>query len=179
MGHILGVIPMRLRLHARSVLALGAAALLVAALPVADRLSTSEVSVAQASDAVPHLRLNRSAPAADSTVAASPAEIRLFFSEPPQMRGTSIRLTRGTEDLVASTDATADIEDPREVFIRPEGTLTPGSYTVHWRVIAQDGHTQRGSFGFRVAAGEEAAGEEADANRTPIRIHRAEQLTPR
>jgi methionine-rich copper-binding protein CopC len=101
----------------------------------------------------PHLRLERSTPAADSTVAASPPEIRLFFSEPPQMRGTSVRLTRGPEALVQTTDAAADGEDPKQVFIRPAEPLTPGAYTVHWRVIAQDGHTQRGTFEFRVATG--------------------------
>jgi len=106
----------------------------------------------QAEDRVPHLRLVATSPAADSTVAGSPAEIRLFFSEAPQMRGTTVRLTRGAEELVASTDATADPEDAKELFIRPSAPLTPGTYTVHWRVIAQDGHTQRGTFEFRVAS---------------------------
>lgn len=107
---------------------------------------------AHAEDGVPHLRLVATSPAADSTVAGSPAEIRLFFSEPPQMRGTTIRLTRGAEDLVEATEAAADPEDAKELFIRPASPLAPGTYTVHWRVIAEDGHTQRGTFEFRVAA---------------------------
>ncbi len=146
-----------------SLFLLGTAGLLLAGLPVGERSLTPEPAVAEASDAVPHLRLERSSPAADSTVTGSPEEIRLFFSEPPQMRGTSVRLTRGAEELVASTDAVAYAEDPRQVFIRPEAPLTPGGYTVHWRVIAQDGHTQRGTFVFQVAGAEAMAGGEAGA----------------
>jgi methionine-rich copper-binding protein CopC len=31
--------------------------------------------------------------------------------------------------------------------------LTPGSYTLEWRVLSADGHLTRGSFPFRVAPG--------------------------
>jgi copper resistance protein C len=103
-------------------------------------------------DEAPHLRLERSVPAADSTVAASPPEIRLFFSEAPHMNGTTVRLANAAEELVETSAAAANTEDPRQVFIRPANPLAAGSYTVHWRVIAQDGHTQRGSFDFRVGS---------------------------
>ncbi len=105
-----------------------------------------------ATDAAPHLRLNSTQPAADASVAESPAEIRLFFSEPPQMQGTSVRLANASGDLVPTTEAVADDGDAREVYIVPEGSLAPGAYTVHWRVIAQDGHAQRGDFSFQVSA---------------------------
>lgn len=110
------------------------------------------VGEALADDGVPHLRLVATSPAADSAVAGSPAEIRLFFSEAPRLRGTTIRLTRGADELVESTEAAADPEDAKELFIRPASPLAPGAYTVHWRVIAEDGHTQRGTFEFRVTA---------------------------
>ncbi len=103
-------------------------------------------------DEVPHLRLVSTSPAADTIVAESPSEIRLFFSEPPQMQGTTVRVADASEALVASTAVAADGDDPRQVYIRPVAALGAGSYTVHWRVIAQDGHTQRGSFGFRVGS---------------------------
>jgi methionine-rich copper-binding protein CopC len=115
----------------------------------------ASASMEATGDPAPHLRLVRTTPAADTTVAASPAEIRLFFSEAPQMRGTSVRLADAANNLVASTEAAADAEDARQVWIAPEAPLAPGRYTVHWRVIAQDGHTQRGSFSFRVGGGTE------------------------
>jgi copper resistance protein C len=101
---------------------------------------------------VRHLRLVRTAPEAESVVTGSPEEIRAVFSEPPQARGSTLRLTRGAEDIVATTDTSPDDEDPRQLVIRPEAPLAPGAYTVHWRVIAQDGHTQRGTWSFRVSA---------------------------
>lgn len=97
-----------------------------------------------------HLRLDRTEPSADAVVEGSPGEIRLFFSEPPQTQGTSLRLADGFGDLVATTEAVANGGDAREIFIVPDEPLAPGVYTVHWRVIAQDGHAQRGDFNFQV-----------------------------
>jgi len=104
--------------------------------------------------AAPHLRLVATQPAADTVLASAPEEIRLFFSEAPQMRGTTVRLVNAAEELVPTTAAAADPEDGRQVFIRPTAGLAAGIYTVQWRVIAQDGHTQRGDFGFRIGSGE-------------------------
>lgn len=99
-----------------------------------------------------HISLVRTAPEAAATLSASPAEIRLWFSESPQMRGTSVRLADAAGELVATTPAAPDGSDPRQVFTRPETVLAPGSYTVHWRAIAQDGHAANGRFEFRVQA---------------------------
>lgn len=97
-----------------------------------------------------HLRLLATSPAADSVITESPEEVRLWFSEPPQAGGTAVRLTDEEGELVPSTEAAPDDEDPTQVFIRPRGRLAPGAYTVHWRVIAQDGHAQNGSFAFEL-----------------------------
>jgi copper resistance protein C len=97
-----------------------------------------------------HLRLEATSPAADTVITEPPEEIRLFFSEPPQMRGTAVRLADGEGELVPTTDATADEDDPSQVFIRPREPLTTGEYTVHWRTIAQDGHAQNGNFSFEL-----------------------------
>jgi copper resistance protein C len=97
-----------------------------------------------------HVSLVRSAPEANATLSAPPPEIRLWFSEAPQTRGTSVRLVDAAGELVATTPAIADEADPRQVFIRPEAELAPGSYTVHWRAIAQDGHASNGRLEFRV-----------------------------
>ena len=128
---------------------LAGGALVVMAAPVAD---AADHDLRAAGPEAPHLTLVRTSPATDTTLAQGPAEIRLWFSEEPQMRGTSVRLTRGEDELVPSTDAAADAEDPKQVFIRPSTPLAAGSYMVHWRVIAQDGHTQRGTFSFRVGS---------------------------
>lgn len=102
------------------------------------------------SDATRHLRLTATFPAADTVVTEPPDEIRLWFSESPEMNGTAVRLADAGGGLVPTSDAVADEEDPRQVFILPREPLAPGEYTVHWRVIAQDGHAQNGTFGFEI-----------------------------
>jgi copper resistance protein C len=137
---------------------------------IAPTLASASLKDTTGQAEIPHLRLVSSSPAADTTLAQSPAEIRLFFSEPPQMRGTSVRLADAGDNLVASSDAAADSEDARQVWIAPEAPLAPGRYTVHWRVIAEDGHTQRGSFSFQVggaAAGEVAVTATESASAAP------------
>lgn len=101
--------------------------------------------------AIRHLQLVRTAPAADAQLQSSPREIRLVFSEAPQLASSSIRLTRGEETLVPSTEAAADSTDAKQLVIRPTRALTSGSYMVHWRVMSSDGHTVRGTYGFKVA----------------------------
>ncbi|TVP80260.1 MAG: copper resistance protein CopC [Gemmatimonadales bacterium] len=127
-----------------------AAALFVAALGALLLAGTGTADLS-AADRL-HLELRDSDPKADSTIVEAPSEVRLFFSEPPQMHGTSVRLVTEDEELVETTDAVADEEDPRQVFITPgeDVTLEDGTYTVMWRVIAQDGHAQRGEFVFHL-----------------------------
>ena len=98
-----------------------------------------------------HLALRSSMPEADDTVGSNLAEVRLFFTEAPQMNGTTVRIANAREELVSSSEAAADAQDPTQVFVRPAGPLGPGTYTVHWRAIAQDGHAVNGDFGFQVA----------------------------
>lgn len=99
-----------------------------------------------------HLRLEATSPAADTVITEPPAEIRLWFSEPPRMRGTAVRLADAGGKLVPTSEAAPDEDDPSQVLIRPRAPLPPGEYTVHWRVIARDGHAQNGTFGFELGS---------------------------
>jgi methionine-rich copper-binding protein CopC len=123
---------------------------LAIAVTVSAWLATS--GSASAAEVVRHLSLVRSSPAADANLQSSPREIRLVFSEAPQLASSSIRLTRGTETLVPSTDTAADSADAKQLVIHPTQALANGSYTVHWRVMAKDGHSIRGTYGFQVSA---------------------------
>lgn len=100
-----------------------------------------------------HLELRNSAPEADSTIAEQPAEVRLFFSEPPQEEGARVRLVTANEELVETSETLVNEEDPRQLFITlgEDIELADGTYTVLWRVIAQDGHAQNGNFVFHLA----------------------------
>lgn len=102
-------------------------------------------------DAGRHLQLDRSHPAADTTV-ASPSEIRLWFSQVPQAEATSLRLIRDGSPVSTVGELKPDAADA-SIFAAPvQGTLADGSYTVSWRTMAADGHVVRGDFAFTVRA---------------------------
>lgn len=98
-----------------------------------------------------HFALDRSTPEADATVEA-PSEIRLWFTQEPQEGTASIRVVEAEEASVHVTEATQDNEDATSFYVQLHGTLPPGTYTVSWRGMGQDGHVVRDSFQFSVAA---------------------------
>jgi methionine-rich copper-binding protein CopC len=125
-----------------AILVLLISAAVAPSLPISDAQGAEEGAL--------HLRLTATSPAADTVVTEPPEEVRLWFSEAPEMKGTAVRLADAGGGLVPTSDAAAEEEDPRQVFILPREPLGPGEYTVHWRVIAQDGHAQNGTFGFEI-----------------------------
>ena len=99
-----------------------------------------------------HITMDRSIPADGEKVTGEVAEIRLFFSGTPLMRGASVRIVTSSRSLVRSTPPAADAEDSKQLFVRVDPPLPPGAYVVQWRCIADDGHVMRGDFRFEVGA---------------------------
>lgn len=112
-------------------------------------LSSLAVPDGDAADGL-HLRLERSAPAADSVVSA-PSEIRLWFSQSTQEDATSIRLLDSAGEPVP-TGRVQGSEDDTVHAVPLDHDLESGRYTVAWRTMAQDGHVIRGDFEFTVRA---------------------------
>ncbi|HET7462671.1 MAG TPA: copper resistance CopC family protein [Longimicrobium sp.] len=96
-----------------------------------------------------HLHLLRSSPAADSTV-ASPAVVRLWFTESPQVAVTSVRMTGPGDRAVRLGRVRAGAE--HSVTANVQGRLAPGRYTIAWRTMSRDGHPMHGTIPFTVAA---------------------------
>ena len=101
--------------------------------------------------ALPHITMEKSVPADGSAVPAV-SEIRLFFTGAPLMRGASVRVVTSSRQLMRSSPPAPDAEDPKQVFVRLDPPLPPGTYVVQWRCIADDGHVMRGDFTFEVVA---------------------------
>lgn len=97
-----------------------------------------------------HLALEASAPKQDETLAASPETVTLWFTEAPQMAGTSVRLLPEGGRPLELEPATARANDSTVVVLEVSETLADGDYRVMWRAMARDGHTIRGDFGFSV-----------------------------
>jgi methionine-rich copper-binding protein CopC len=108
---------------------------------------------APASRAMFHLALLRSSPAKDSTVAASPKEIRLWFSQSPELAATQVKVTDAAEGAVKLGKLQRGSKTDEALVIAPlMGTLGAGRYTVSWRTMSRDGHVVKGDFAFTVAS---------------------------
>jgi copper transport protein len=95
-----------------------------------------------------HAMLLSSDPAPGSTLASSPRQVRLVFSD-----ALDASLDRMT--LVDRTGHRTTLQvhgDPHDVhaLLAPLETLRPGTYWVVWRVVSADGHVVGGSLVFAV-----------------------------
>lgn len=99
-----------------------------------------------------HLRLVRSDPVGDSTVASPPKAIRLWFSEEPQVKLSMLTLTSPDGGAVELGAVRTEGPDPLLLMADVKGTMASGRYLVRWRTASRDGHPVTGEFGFSVTA---------------------------
>jgi methionine-rich copper-binding protein CopC len=97
-----------------------------------------------------HLHLVKSAPAPNAVVGAAPDSIRLWFSQPPELGVTSVKVTGPANAIVPLAPLAK--RDSALVIAPVSGKMAAGAYTVAWRTMSKDGHVVRGTFGFKVAA---------------------------
>jgi copper resistance protein C len=96
--------------------------------------------------AMGHSGLRSTSPPEGGVVAALPANITITFRE---------RLARVVRVQVVdprgvnhARSARLDPRNAAKVVVRTTKPV-PGRYTVRWKVIAEDGHAEAGTFGFR------------------------------
>ncbi len=110
-----------------------------------------------------HAVLDHSQPEANAVLDASPAEIRLWMTEPVEPQYSTLQLRNSAGATVAVPPAAFDAADPNQMYVAPV-QLAPGLYTVVWTTVsAADGHRSQGSFPFMVAAGTQAVAVSAAA----------------
>src|SRR5215218_1517018 len=97
-----------------------------------------------------HLRLVSSDPAADATLSAPPAALRLTFSEAPELAVTSVRLRGPGDRAVALGRLVRARGDRATVVATPRAPLGHGRYALTWRTMSRDGHAMHGTFHFAV-----------------------------
>ena len=139
-----------MRTRSLAITAIGTAAIALAVFPGSTLIADTADAAVEVPSAL-HLALDRSTPEADATV-SSVDKISLWFTQSPQMAGTSVRVVPdGGEPLDLGKAKMSDADDTLIELLVADG-LAAGAYTVHWRAMAQDGHTVRGDFGFTVRA---------------------------
>lgn len=97
-----------------------------------------------------HAALLSSEPAAGSQLSASPARIRLVFSEAVDPKLATLKLVAADGSSQTLT-VERDPHDRRAIFGIPQ-TLEPSSYHVLWHAVSDDGHPVSGSYVFTVVA---------------------------
>ena len=99
-----------------------------------------------------HLRLVKSAPRDGELVTSIPTEIRLWFSQKPEVGLTTVKLFR-EDSTVVELGKVARTEDSLSVKVPVENALVAGTYLVTWRTVSKDGHAVRGSYHFNMLPG--------------------------
>src|SRR3954447_26471204 len=91
-----------------------------------------------ANTALAHAFLDHAEPPVGAIVAAAPAALRLFFSEPIEPLFSGVTLT-GADGPVATGAAAVDPQN-RMALVLPLPPLPPGRYRVSWHVVSADTH---------------------------------------
>lgn len=107
------------------------------------------VTALAAGQASAHARLIRAEPKVGSTV-ASPAQLRLHYSETIVPAKSSVVLLGPGKHATPLGALTLDPKDPRVVVVAVPGKLAPGAYKVQWGMTTEDTHHTEGDFAFRV-----------------------------
>lgn len=94
-----------------------------------------------------HGLLQSSTPAANTRLHSAPRELRLVFTESPELGFTRVTLA-GPNGTVALGPLAPVPNAPRGVVARIRGALTAGTYVVNWQTAGADGHPVRGFFRF-------------------------------
>ena len=95
-------------------------------------------------------QLGTKATLTDEELAESPEEVRLRFTQAPQMTGTSLRLRPVDADPLDIGKTIATAEADKIVVASIPMRLEYGTYEVLWRAMARDGHVVRGDFQFEL-----------------------------
>jgi methionine-rich copper-binding protein CopC len=116
--------------------------------------------------AMAHAELDTATPADKSTVAGSPAEVVMTFTEPVDPAKSSIKLVDAGGTVIVQ-GSTVDAADAKTMRLPIPAVLAPGTYTVRWTTAsALDGDLDHGTTTFTVAA---AASSQPSASAAPAR----------
>ncbi|HLY53434.1 MAG TPA: copper resistance CopC family protein [Steroidobacteraceae bacterium] len=93
-----------------------------------------------------HAHLLHAVPADGAVLRAAPARVVLTFSEPARLAVLWVAPENGARRRIASLP----VEAAPEISV-PLPPLSPGRYTLTWRVIGSDGHVVPGELRFTVS----------------------------
>jgi copper transport protein len=109
-----------------------------------------------AAPAFAHAELVQSQPGYGDVLTAAPERVVLVFSEPMELRGARLGLTeaRGKPEPLGAPTFGSDDRRTVDVAMPP---LSPGSYTLTWFFLGNDGHVMGGEVAFRLPGASDPA----------------------
>jgi copper resistance protein C len=105
-------------------------------------------TMATSNSAEAHARLIASTPAA-SSVSAAPSLITLRFNEPIESKFSQVEI-KGPNGAKQRAAANVSAQDRKVLTATLTTPLTPGAYTLSWRIVATDSHVMKGAYKFTV-----------------------------
>jgi copper resistance protein C len=93
-----------------------------------------------------HALLDRAEPRVGNTVATSPRELKLWFTQKIEQAFSTVTVTDTSGQRVDTGKPRVD-GNAMSVTLR---TLAPGTYRVNWRVLSMDSHSTEGNFTFAI-----------------------------
>ena len=99
--------------------------------------------LALASVAQAHTHLKEATPADKSVVNTAPASVVLKFSEAAKVTALTLHKNGEADQKLTASPATASAQVTAAL-----PTLSPGQYSVDWRVVSDDGHIMSGKLSF-------------------------------
>ena len=97
-----------------------------------------------------HAFLDHAEPRVGSTVSDSPTEVKIWFTEEVEPAFSVIQVKDDKGSEVDSSDTHVDPSN-QKLLIVSVPKLSPGKYSVTWKVVASDTHHTQGTFSFTVA----------------------------
>src|SRR6476469_5129981 len=101
-----------------------------------------------------HAEYYHSEPAADAVVAASPSQVKVFFSEGVKSgSGSSLKVVNAAGQQVDNNDSKVDttVKERNVMTVTLKPSLPAGIYTVQWKTVsADDNEADDGDFNFTV-----------------------------
>ncbi len=99
--------------------------------------------------ALAHSMLVKAEPPRRAVLAKTPAQVRLWFNEELEGEYASLIVLDAEKHSVTEIKPQLAPNDPKSIVL-PLPELTPGKYSVKFRVLSVDGHVVESSFDFTV-----------------------------
>src|SRR5215210_7028096 len=113
-------------------------------------LAAVVVGLLSARGVAAHANYERSDPPANTILEQSPAQVRIWYTETPELSFSEIQIYDASSRRIDRGSLSGVPNEPHAVAMEVS-ELSPGTYTVVWKALsAVDGHTARGAFPFTV-----------------------------